>query len=270
MIFQHEMIHARKLHSIDNYIINLVSIVHWFNPFVWLIKREIRNVHEYEADHETIQKNGDAGFYKKMLFSQAMRVDSLSLVNNFHSSIKNRLLMLQKKSSLKGLLRGFIFIPLALSMLFVFSCTEQNGRDSNMKAPPPDQTGRKVIENNSSKEMKDTPYKTEADAQIFVVVEEMPTFKGKGIGGFRDYIQENIDYPPEAAQKGIEGTVYVKFVVNDEGENTDIEVMRGVHETLDQVVVKAIQDAPDWKPGRQRGQEVHVQFTIPVVFKLED
>ncbi|MGM0498407.1 MAG: M56 family metallopeptidase, partial [Bacteroidota bacterium] len=194
MIIQHEMIHIRKFHSIDNYIITLMGIIHWFNPFLWLFKRELRNVHEFEADQETVEKTGNPGFYKNLLFTQAMRVDSLSLVNNFNSSIKNRLLMLQKKSSVSGMLRGLIFVPLTVAMLFVFACNEEDEGDSNKI----NQSGKEINESESKTNKKETSSDKENENEnekTFVRVENMPEFQGGGINKFRNYIQKNLEYP---------------------------------------------------------------------------
>ena len=109
----------------------------------------------------------------------------------------------------------------------------------------------------------------EEEQQIFVVVEDMPTFKGGGVAAFRNYVQKNIDYPTIAAENGIEGTVFVKFVVDTDGGISNVEVMRGVDPSLNEEAMRVIRNAPEWEPGKQRGQPVRVQFTIPIVFKLQ-
>lgn len=109
----------------------------------------------------------------------------------------------------------------------------------------------------------------EEEKQIFVVVEDMPTFKGGGVGKFRSYVQQNIEYPTVAAENGIEGTVFVKFVVDTDGGISNVQVMRGVDPALNKEAMRVIRNAPKWEPGEQRGQPVRVQFTIPIVFKLQ-
>jgi len=109
----------------------------------------------------------------------------------------------------------------------------------------------------------------EEEAQVFVVVEDMPQFKGGGINAFRNYVQKNIEYPTVAAENGIEGTVFIKFVVDKDGGISDVTVMRGVDPALNEEAMRVIRGAPEWEPGQQRGQTVRVQFTIPIVFKLQ-
>ena len=109
----------------------------------------------------------------------------------------------------------------------------------------------------------------EEEQQVFVVVEDMPQFKGGGINAFRKYVQENISYPTVAAENGIEGTVFVRFVVDTDGGISNVSVMRGVDPSLNEEAMRVIRGAPEWEPGQQRGEPVRVQFTIPIVFKLQ-
>jgi protein TonB len=98
----------------------------------------------------------------------------------------------------------------------------------------------------------------------------MPEFQGEGVAGFRRYIQQQVAYPEEAAEKDLEGTSFIKFIVNKKGAVEDIEVARSSHEVLDQAAMDAIEGAPKWRPGKQRGNKVKVQFTMPVAFRLSE
>ncbi|MFP4621966.1 MAG: energy transducer TonB [Bacteroidales bacterium] len=108
----------------------------------------------------------------------------------------------------------------------------------------------------------------EEEQQTFMIVEEMPKFRGGGIDAFRSYVQKTAEYPTVAQENGIEGTVYVKFVVDTDGDTRGIQVVRGVDPSLNKEVKRVISNAPQWEPGKQRGQSVRVQFTIPIVFNL--
>jgi len=111
--------------------------------------------------------------------------------------------------------------------------------------------------------------KEDKNEQIFISVEEMPTFKGKGISAFRNYIQKNLIYPEIARENGIEGTIYTRFIVNKYGQVEEISILRGVDPSLDNAVVQAIKNSPKWEPGKQRGKAVNVSFTMPVIFSLD-
>lgn len=107
------------------------------------------------------------------------------------------------------------------------------------------------------------------DEEIFVIAEEMPLFKGtEELEGFRRWVQENLKYPRMAEENSISGTVYVNFVINKQGELTDIQIARGVDSSLDNEVIRVLKEAPKWTPGLQRGKPVSVRMAIPVKFTL--
>jgi protein TonB len=106
------------------------------------------------------------------------------------------------------------------------------------------------------------------DEEIFFVVENMPSFQGKGQEGFREWIARNLKYPESAAKKGIGGRVFVQFAINSKGEVVDAVILKGVDPALDQEALRVIMSSPKWEPGRQRGKPVKVQFTFPINFVL--
>lgn len=107
-----------------------------------------------------------------------------------------------------------------------------------------------------------------AEEEVFFLVEEMPTFAVKGYNDFREYIAKNINYPALASQSGIEGRVYVKFIVEPDGSLSGVEVVRSVDPILDQEAIRVVKESPKWIPGMQRGKPVRVSFTFPVYFRL--
>lgn len=109
----------------------------------------------------------------------------------------------------------------------------------------------------------------EADQQVFVVVEDMPSFNGKGLNAFARYVQQRLKYPVIAQDNGIEGTVFISFIVDKVGKITNVKVVRGVDPVLDEAAVCAVRDCPNWEPGKQRGKPVRVFCTIPIQFALQ-
>ena len=95
----------------------------------------------------------------------------------------------------------------------------------------------------------------------------MPEFPGGDLE-LRKYIAQNIQYPEIAKENGIQGKVFVQFVVNQKGEVEQVKVVRGVDPSLDKEAVRVIQSLPKWKPGSQRGKPVKVSFTVPINFQL--
>ena len=100
------------------------------------------------------------------------------------------------------------------------------------------------------------------------MVEQKPEFPDGEAALFK-YLSSNIKYPAIARENGVEGTVYVGFVVNTDGSITDVTVKRGVGAGCSEEAVRVIQGMPKWKPGRQQGRAVRVAYTVPVKFKLE-
>lgn len=96
----------------------------------------------------------------------------------------------------------------------------------------------------------------------------MPTPKG-GLQTFYEYVYENIEYSKDAIRLEIEGKVYVKFIVDKNGNITRAEVLKGVHESLDREALRVISSAPPWNPGRQGYRPVSVIMVLPVTFKLQ-
>jgi TonB family protein len=110
---------------------------------------------------------------------------------------------------------------------------------------------------------------TSAQQQVFVVVEEMPKFSGDE-NDISRFLSSTIKYPPQARELGLQGIVYVSFVINEIGEVTEPRIARGVAPDLDEAALNAIRKMPNWTPGKQRGQNVSVQMTLPVKFDLGD
>jgi len=108
----------------------------------------------------------------------------------------------------------------------------------------------------------------EADeAVIFTVVESMPDFPGGDMARIK-YLNENIKYPQMARESGIQGRVFVTFVVEKNGSVTDVKVLRGIGGGCDEEAIRVIENMPKWNSGKQRGKAVRVQFNMPILFKL--
>ncbi len=106
------------------------------------------------------------------------------------------------------------------------------------------------------------------EAEIFTVVESMPEFPG-GPGKMMEYIARNIKYPAMARESGIQGRVFVNFVVEPDGSVSNVKVLRGIGGGCDEEAVRVVESMPKWTPGRQRGKAVRVSFNLPVRFTLQ-
>jgi len=106
------------------------------------------------------------------------------------------------------------------------------------------------------------------EQEIFMVVEEMPEFPG-GIAKLGDYLAKNIKYPQMARESGVQGKVFITFVVEPDGHVSNVKVVRGIGAGCDEEAVRVIKNMPKWKPGKQRGKAVRVSYNVPVNFKLQ-
>lgn len=107
----------------------------------------------------------------------------------------------------------------------------------------------------------------EPEPEPYTYVEIMPEFVG-GYSKLVEYLSNNLTYPPMAMDAGIEGTVYVGFVIEGDGSITNVKILRGVHSKLDEEAINVISKMPKWKPGVQNNNYVRVSYTIPVAFKI--
>ena len=105
------------------------------------------------------------------------------------------------------------------------------------------------------------------EQEIFQIVEEMPAFPG-GERALLEYVFKNIKYPQIARETGIQGRVFVGFVVEPDGSVSNVKILRGIGGGCDEEAMRVIKSLPKWKPGKQRGKAVRVSYQIPVVFKL--
>lgn len=108
----------------------------------------------------------------------------------------------------------------------------------------------------------------EEDAPVFFIVEQMPVFPG-GEEALRKYIAQSVKYPAIAQENGIQGRVFVAFVVNTKGEVTDVKIARGVDPNLYKEAIRVVSNMPKWTPGKQRGKAVKVSYTVPINFVLQ-
>ena len=109
--------------------------------------------------------------------------------------------------------------------------------------------------------------KVSVDDEVFVVVEEQAEFPG-GMEAMYAYIGKNLKYPEAAKEKGIEGRVFVSFIIEKDGSISNILVKRAIGGGCEEAAVEMVKNMPKWKPGKQRGKTVRFQFTLPIKFEL--
>lgn len=125
------------------------------------------------------------------------------------------------------------------------------------------------FEQEESKKSKTTKVNSEQiQGKVYDEVEQMPEFIG-GQSALMEFISQSVKYPPEASKKGIQGKVFVNFIVDKDGSVKNAKVSRGVDPLLDAEALRVINSMPKWIPGKEKGKVVAVQYTIPINFALK-
>ncbi|MGB0165476.1 MAG: energy transducer TonB [Luteibaculum sp.] len=123
------------------------------------------------------------------------------------------------------------------------------------------------VDENTDVEFVEMPAEEVEEEEIFTIVEKMPSFPG-GVEKLYQFLGNNIKYPTMAQDAGIQGVVYVTFVVEKDGSVTDAKVLRGIGGGCDEEALRVVRKMPKWEPGEQRGKKVKVQYNVPVRFTL--
>ncbi len=263
-IILHERAHILLGHTLDLLLLEVLLILCWCNPVVWLIKRDLQDLHEYEADQYVINQGIDAIQYQLLLITRSTGSKRYALANSLnHSSLKKRIIMMQKQKNetlswRKNALKIVGLFPIVALMALVISCNKQQDTLKQTEAT-------KVELQKANSEVQ----QTKSSNEVFNVAEVMPTFTDGGMGGFMSYLSTNIKYPESAQKAGKEGRVIVQFIVSKTGEIINPVVVRSVDPALDAEAIRVISTMPAWTPGEQAGKKVNVKYTVPVTFKLK-
>jgi TonB family protein len=254
-VIRHEQVHIKSLHSFDIVYTQIMQIICWVNPFIPLMEKSLREIHEFEADKAVIHAGADPAAYTKILFSQDKSALAVVLGNNFnYSLIKRRLTMFYKKNTRYTRLKAIVVLPIVASIAIVFAVSCRQATEPIAPPPPP----------------PPPPPPTEMAAatdEVYTVVETMPQFPG-GEEARIKYMINAIKYPEAAKKQQLQGTVYVSFIVEKDGSISDTKVLRGIGKLCDEEAIRVIEAMPKWTPGLQNGKTVRVKFTIPIQFKL--
>lgn len=292
-ILIHEMAHISHRHSLDILLCNVLLIFQWFNPAVWLLRRELRNIHEYEADEAVLASGANAAEYQLLLIRKAVGERLFSMANNLnHNSLKKRItMMLTKRSNPWNRVKVLLTVPVAAVAVVAFATPKAESLSREIEHES-DAIVSSVVKSTSDKAALVAQGKTSGeetvnamgraddtflandlqrvastDDDVYEVVEKMPAFPG-GMAELMKYLRSNVRYPVEAHKAGIQGRVVVSFVVNKDGTVKDAKIVRSVDKSIDAEALRVISAMPKWQPGYQDGKAVSVRYTVPVTFRL--
>ena len=351
-IMRHEMSHISHHHSWDILFAEMMMILQWFNPFIYLYKKELQSLHEYQADRDVVATGVDKKNYMMLILQQCTAVDFSGMSNNFSLILtKKRIKMITRNEKAKGLWWRLLATLPVLAILMIAN-TKVTAQDASKKLnnravdkPITVEMGRFEIfdDDGAPMQLKDTviyaddgsyvkfetsdgfqpetgepckkltvtsynadgtpcnnffiteterrgdtstysiePFSisgslfetlldvaTSKEDTVYQIVEQMPQYTG-GEKAMRKYVAENIKYPQEAKDKNISGRVFVGFVIEKDGSVSNVKVVRGIGGGCDEEAARVIKGMPKWKPGKQDGKPVRVNYMMPVFFKLDD
>jgi len=244
-ILTHECTHARQLHSLDVLLSELMTILFWINPAMWLLRREIQHNLEFLADNSVLKSGIDSKNYQYNLLQLSYQVPENQLINKFNiSPLKKRIIMMnQQKTKKAGILKYSLIIPLALAL--VLSSNAETLVNSATKIATSGKTEKTVQQASQKKTKPDVKFTAPVikmdeskEEKVYEKIDIMPQFPG-GEGELLKYIGQNLKYPVIAQQNGIQGKVIIRFVVNSTGKVVNAMVINSIMENikmLDEVV----------------------------------
>ena len=304
-ILAHERGHIRLRHSWDLILVDTLTALQWFNPAIWMLRSDLRAIHEYEADGAVLSQGINARQYQYLLITKAGGIGGYSLANGItHSALKNRITMMTNKTSKSShLLKLLALLPIVGVTLalnaetvtdYVYNNDEpqkqvpvkkgrqnaaikNNGKTILQVVEAQDQKTEAEAPKTEQKEQKGEVVvvgyaipneRAEAPRDVFDVVEKMPEFPG-GPQELFGFLAKTIKYPAEAEKAGTQGRVIATFVVRKDGSISDAHVVKSVDPLLDAEALRVINAMPAWTPGSQSGKPVNVKYTIPITFRLD-
>lgn len=235
----HEQQHLRHFHSYERLFIELLKVVFWFNPAVYLLENAMKQLHERQADAQCTNEV-DTAEYIDALLSSAMGMKGIHrFVQPFSTKkhIKTRIMMIHKKE--RG---GFAIAMMGLcliGMLAVQSCTKT----------------------------------AEAQTESTKITDKTVTSAAEYPGGMEamfEYVGANLKYPKDEASKGTEGMVYVGFTIDANGEVKDVNIKKGLSKAFDDAAIELVESFPKWTPAMDGRTAVASELTLPIKFVLED
>jgi TonB family protein len=251
MVKKHELSHVKQLHSWDLMLIEVTNSLFFLNIFQVKLRKSIQENHEYLADQDALKEVSIPQYIKVMLEST---VHSLypKYVNHFSKPLIFKRLAMLKQESKTNYLSVLFSLSLFIMSMLVVSCNWDSEFDEIAE-----------FNNNKSAEISID------SGEIFTIVENQAEPKG-GIQKFYDYVGGQLanKYPKQAQRLGIEGVVYVQFVIETDGSLTNAIAVKGIGGGCDEVAIETVGNSPSWTAGKHNGQIVRSVRVIPIRFKL--
>ena len=272
-IIAHEKAHIGFGHSAEILLVDVLSAFQWFNPAIWMLRADLQELHEYEADDAVLRAGTNIKEYQYLLIRKAVSKSGYSVANSFnHSILKNRITMISKSKSphLRGL-RVLYLLPLVCLGLGLQARTVYVPVDKDSEKIPAEEKFEYVL--NKVTVIKYAPATVKAEDVIHVnKVGDIQLTAGKNFDtapvcseNFGHWLTGRIIYPADCLY---DGTLVVMFTITEEGKVGSVEILNSLCEQLDKIVVKAIEKSPVWTPAMKDGKPVATVLFQPVTFMI--
>lgn len=233
--------------------------------------KELKAIHEYEADEFALGLSDQT--YAKTLVQCTLQAHGVNLASSFDDApIFNRLNFMKKmKKKISTWKVASIATVVAISGA-LFACEEELNNESQEIEKEVVQVDSSVDATQSSdlsgEEIVEIIEEVPND-EIFTLVENSAQFPG-GVSAFGQYLSENISYPKQAQRLGVQGKVFVEFIVEKDGSLSNMQVIKGIGGGCDEEALRIMRNSPKWKPGSQRGHLIRQKMLQPITFALSE
>lgn len=269
-VILHERAHILMGHSLDRLLLEVFQVVFWFNPLLFLIRRELVKVHEYQADqysHKQLDSYAE-GILEYARWKQQTPLSSS--INPYFNHLKTRINMLHQaptKAVRKTLLLALL--PLSLAAFVITACSDPS------LSPDPDETTaigptstRQTISNPrmNPEELEELQTQQANTAQL----QSPPSYTG-GTKALSLYLNSNLKYPEKEKAEGVMETIFLTFTVNKDGTLSNVKNLNGENENLINASITAIENMPNWIPGKnENNQPVAATMTLPIKWTIKE
>lgn len=265
-IVAHESSHIRHRHSAEKVAMQLLRALMWWNPFVWIAQRRLTEVHEYEADADVLGEGYDVNDYITSILKSLLGY-SPDIANSFRDSLtkKRFKMMTTKKTSRYALLRTLAVLPVAATLLCLFSFKTKAVETVNVGTAV-----ESVYAESEPVEPQAASTPAPQDDKTYLQVETKPRFQDGDLNAFRNWVMSQIHYPEETLKSGKSGRVIIEFIVKKDGSVGDVSLLETFDKAAGEESLRVIKSSPRWTAGMNNGKVVNVKFVIPLEFRIQD
>lgn len=273
----HEFSHVKRFHYIDLILAQVVLIFQWFNPVAWKLKKEIKMLHEYEADAKVLASGVDEIGYQNLLITNLVKTQIAGISHSLNDcSLKKRILMMQRNGFSRGVtfrIMAVLFACVLAGNILNIPVVSSSLRKSTLNSVSSEYSGIALVPFSLYDWNRKESRKSYMESRVLYDNPDVLPVYGKdneSMAALMNDLSRIITYPENAERNGIQGKVVVEFVVTKEGNMESFKIVKSVDPELDQNAIEAIKALPrKWQPGFVDGTPVDCYFNLPISYRLQ-